>query len=210
MRRKLGTCLMLSGAALVLCALALLLHNRLEARTAAQNSADTLPQLLENLQSVPDSYESGIEYQPSAQQTQPNERYSLTMPEVEVDGYGYLGVLVLPTLELELPVLADWDEERLRLAPCRYSGSLPSENMVIAGHNYDGHFGTLHRLRVGDEVLFVDMNAKTYRFTVSAVELLEPQDVEQMTAGEYPLTLFTCTFGAQQRITIRCDYEEND
>ena len=200
---------MILGAALVLGALALLLYNRLEARQAEQSAAGTLPQLLQSIEAVPDSYESSFEYVPSAQQEDaPGERYSLTMPVVEVDGYGYLGVLVLPTLELELPVMSEWDYDRLKLAPCRYSGSIPSEDFVIAGHNYDGHFGTLHRLSVGDAVLFVDMAAKTYRFTVSAIETLAPTDVDAMTAGEYPLTLFTCTFGGQNRVAVRCEFAE--
>ena len=32
--------------------------------------------------------------------------------------------------------------------------------------------------------------------------------VEEMTAGEYDLTLFTCTYGGQSRVTVRCDREE--
>lgn len=26
-----------------------------------------------------------------------------------------------------------------------------------------------------------------------------------MTSGDYPLTLFTCTYGGKSRITVRCD-----
>lgn len=200
---------MILGAALVLGALALLLYNRLESRQAELSAAQTLPQLLEQMEAVPDSYESSIEYVPSAQQDGTPERYSLTMPEVEIDGYRYIGVLVIPSLELELPVMSEWDYDRLKIAPCRYSGSIPAENLVIAGHNYDGHFGTLHRIGVDDTVLFVDMDAKTYRFTVSTIETLLPTAVDEMTAGEYPLTLFTCTFGGQNRVVVRCEWAED-
>ena len=47
---------MILGAALVLGALALLLYNRLEARQAEQSAADALPQLLQSIEAVPDSY----------------------------------------------------------------------------------------------------------------------------------------------------------
>ena len=36
------------------------------------------------------------------------------MPTVEIDGY-----LSVPSVGLELPVMAEWDYDRLKTAPCR-------------------------------------------------------------------------------------------
>ena len=65
--------------------------------------------------------------------------YDPEMTVVEIDGYGYVGVLTIPTLELELPVMSEWDAARLKIAPCRYSGSTKTRDLVIAGHNYTTH-----------------------------------------------------------------------
>lgn len=196
---------MILGAALVLSALVLLLHNRLEARQADNAVAETLPQLLEQMQQVHETETAGdIELVAPEPSGSSPARYSITMPAVEVDGYEYIGVLIIPSLELELPVMAEWDYDRLKIAPCRYSGSLPAENLVIAGHNYDGHFGSLLQLAEGETVDFVDMNSVRHRFIVDAIETLPPTAIDDMTAGAYPLTLFTCTYGGQDRVAVRC------
>ncbi len=43
--------------------------------------------------------------------------YDPEMTVVEIDGYGYVGVLTIPALELELPVMSEWDAARLKIAP---------------------------------------------------------------------------------------------
>ena len=41
------------------------------------------------------------------------------MTAILVEGYEYVGFISLPTLELELPVMANWSEAKLKLSPCR-------------------------------------------------------------------------------------------
>ena len=65
-------------------------------------------------------------------------------------------------LRLALPVMQQWSYPGLKIAPGRYSGSLYTDDLVIAGHNYARHFGPLAQLTVGTEVLFVDMNDNTH------------------------------------------------
>lgn len=127
-----------------------------------------------------------------------------TMPVVTVGGYDYIGWLTLPTLGLELPVMSEWSYARLKIAPCRYTGSAYSGDMVLAAHNFSSHFGRLSELSPGDEVLFTDVEGNVFRYEVADAEILQPTAVEEMTAGEWPLTLFTCTYGGRTRLTIRC------
>ena len=116
----------------------------------------------------------------------------------------YLGVLSLPTLALELPVQAEWEMEALRRTPCRYAGTLSGDDLIIAAHNYRQHFALLHTLRAGDAVRFTDAAGLCHRYTVSLVEILDETAVEEMTAGEWDLTLFTCNYDGRARITVRC------
>lgn len=127
------------------------------------------------------------------------------MTEVEIDGYAYIGYLSIPALGLELPIMSQWDYERLKIAPCRYDGSTKSDDLVLLAHNYGKHFETLKNLVPGDEVYFTDMDDVISHYQVVTVEILTPNAVEEMVAGEYDLTLFTCTYGGQNRVTVRCD-----
>ena len=131
------------------------------------------------------------------------------MAVVEIDGYAYIGFLTIPDLGLELPVMDHMDYNRLYISPCRYSGTLKGGNLVIGAHNYIKHFAYLSRLKQGAEILFTDANGELTRFTVTELEILEPTAIEEMTAGEYALTLFTCTYSGRTRFTVRCSPVED-
>lgn len=126
------------------------------------------------------------------------------MPVVQLDGVGYIGMLHIPAISLELPVIEDWDTARLKLAPCRYVGSVYQDGFVIAGHNYKRHFGALKELCEGDSVTFTDMDGNVFSYVVSQVEILAPTAIDEMIEGDWPLTLFTCTLGGRSRVTVRC------
>ena len=131
------------------------------------------------------------------------------MPEVrleELDGAACIGVLEIPEIDLKLPVLSEWSYPLLKKAPCRYSGSAYLDNLVIAAHNYRTHFGKLKELEVGTEVIFTDAAENRFEYKVAAVEALTPQSVEDMTSGEWALSLFTCTLDGKNRVTVRCDF----
>lgn len=132
----------------------------------------------------------------------------MDMPEIlldDLDNAACIGILEIPSLDLELPVLGEWSYPNLKLAPCRYAGSAYTDNLVIAAHNYQTHFGKLKSVREGSEVSFTDAAGNKFVYYVAAVEALTPQSVEEMTAGEWPLTLFTCTPDGKNRVTVRCE-----
>ena len=129
----------------------------------------------------------------------------MDMPVKTVDGADYIGLLSLPAISLELPVIDQWSYESLRLAPCRYSGSAYTHNLVILGHNYAGHFRELKKLQPGDAVTFTDMDGNVFSYEVMALETLAPTAVEEMTEGDWDLTLFTCTVGGTTRLAVRCE-----
>lgn len=66
------------------------------------------------------------------------------------------------------------------------------------------HFGKLANLSPGDPVTFTDMEGSTFSYTVMELETLPADAVEEMTSGDWDLTLFTCTLDGQSRITVRC------
>lgn len=137
---------------------------------------------------------------------EPIDPFDEEMKIKEINGYGYIGYLSIPALELDLPVMSEWDYGRLKISPCRYYGSTKTDNLVIAAHNYRFHFGYLGHLKPGDTVVFTDMESETLRYTVTSVEQLMPTDVDKVKDTGDDLILYTCTYGGAKRITVRCSY----
>lgn len=191
MRRKIAVTLMITGFVLILSAAALLFYNYSENKKAEEQSQ----QLINNLKDYISQHESN--FVPDA--------FEKEMTIVDIDGYGYIGYLYIPDLEVDLPVMADWDYTRLKISPCRYYGSTYTDNLVIAAHNYSSHFGYIGNLQKGAYVMFTDMDSNVTTYQVTSVELLNPTDVDKVKDTGDDLILYTCTYGGAQRITVRCE-----
>lgn len=128
----------------------------------------------------------------------------MDMPEVDVDGKKCIGTIEIPSLDINLCVTSTFTYDLMRQLPCRYYGSAYKNNMVIAAHNSWFHFGRIGTLHSGDKVIFTDASGNKFEYYVDAIEALKPNSVEDVTSGKWPLTLFTCTLDAQNRIVVRC------
>lgn len=195
MKAKRGTVWINAGLLLIAAALFLSVYNEWESHEARDSARQVIAQLCDALPT-----EAG---EPT---TLPDVRQE--MPVKTINGRDYIGVLSIPSLELELPVISQWDYPALKVAPCRYSGSLYQDNLIICAHNYASHFGKLKELQPGDIVLFTDMDEHVVTFQMVERETLNPMDAEGMEAGDWDLTLFTCTIGGQTRVTIRLERVE--
>ena len=212
MHKKLGLVLVLAGALLIGGALALYGANRMEdekAGAAAVETAAVLQQEIEKAQTQ--HMETTVLEQPEAASPEPSmdtpadETQNEPAPVAMVGDYEYLGVLSLPSLGLELPVMADWDYDRLKLAPCRQFGSAETDDLVIAGHNYIGHFANLGMMKAGDSVTFTTMDGAVHTYVVAKTDIIDPEDTEKVSESGYALTLYTCTYGRQSRVTVYCE-----
>ena len=134
---------------------------------------------------------------------------NMEMPVETINGIDFIGVLRIPALELELPVISEWNYPNLKTAPCRYSGSAYLNNLILCGHNYASHFGRLKTLSEGDIATFTDIDGNVFIYKMVERETLNPTDIEGMESGNWDLTLFTCTVGGQSRVTIRFELEED-
>lgn len=191
-----GRALMAAGLACLLAAAALAAYNAAQDGAAGQASTAAAAQVQAVI----------AERQAAVDPAVPSTSTARDADEVvEIDGYIYLGVLSIPALGLELPVMADWsgDYEALKVAPTRQFGSVASGSLVIAGHNYTSHFGGLSRLAAGDEVAFTAVSGTVLRYTVDSVETVEPESVDYVQSLE-GLTLYTCTYGGQSRVLVHC------
>lgn len=207
MRRKIaGVVLVILGAVLIGSALLLYLYNSRESNEAGEASEELLVGVQAAIEERVASGEFDDDYLRPGDIMAENGG-ELTV--VYVDGYDYIGYLTIPDLELALPVMSDWSYEMLRIAPCRQFGSPASDDLVVAAHNYDQHFGRLSSLEVGAIVTFTDMNGLTYEYELAEIRQVEATDVDAVQNSEHDLVLYTCTYGGQSRVTAFCDRVEN-
>lgn len=202
-----GKIFTITGLLLFAAALALSVYNLWDGYRAEQSREKLLEEYRDKNQNISDEGEQAEESDGQIPDYQLNPE--MEMPEVmleELDGAACIGVLEIPAIDLTLPVLSEWSYPLLKKAPCRYSGSAYLDNLVIAAHNYRTHFGKLKELEMGDEVIFTDAAGNRFEYKVAAVEALTPQSVEDMTSGEWALSLFTCTLDGKNRVTVRCDF----
>lgn len=150
-------------------------------------------------------YASGLLNQLVAQEKRQIINKNENLPIIEIDGDAFIGKIVIDKLGTTLPVFDEWSYERLKKAPCRYSGSIATDNLIIAAHNYKSHFGDLKTLEKDDEIIFVDANGKKYKYAVKEITFLDGTAVTDMQSGKWDFTLFTCTKSGKQRVTVRCD-----
>ena len=106
------------------------------------------------------------------------------MPTVRIDGFLYIGTLEIPSLDLKLPVMQKWDYSRLKIAPCRFSGSYFTDDLVICGHNYRRHFSPIKGIDIGENVFFVTVDNLVYQYKVTNREILRPTSIEMMVRNQ--------------------------
>lgn len=106
-----------------------------------------------------------------------------------------IGILHIPRLERELPIIAGTDEDELARGVGHYSGTaLPGQNdqILLSGHR-DSVFRQMGELEHGDE-LIVEMDYGTYTYRIADTEIVDADDrtVIRSTAPDELLTLSTC------------------
>ena len=203
MNRKFGVLCMVLGMVLMLGAGLLYMNNCREDIVAQESAKDTLSVMAQQLQDSPSGSEGKtLELQKPVELLTEEEK---KMTEVTINGIAYIGYLSIPSLELELPITADWSYQLLKKSPCRYYGTVRGEDLVLMAHNYSSHFGKISQLALGDSVIFTDMDGEITYYEVVGEDVLAPTSVEEFTSGDFDLTLFTCTYGGEYRVTVFCD-----
>ncbi len=129
----------------------------------------------------------------------------MDMPNITIDGNRYVGELQIPSLGIDLPVRGDFSYSALRGAPCRYKGSVYTDDIVIAAHNYSSHFGNLKRIRMGSDATFTDSDGNVFNYVVSDIQQIDGKDIDAMLEGDWDMTLFTCTLNGKSRVTVRLE-----
>ena len=184
--------LLLVALGLIMAAAGLFLHltEVQQEQLAGENAALLLEAVSQQLPSAP--------AEPLPDEEPEDEPQSLT-----VMGYDVLGTLRIPSVDIDLPVLNEWSYDLLTVAPCRYSGSIETGDLVILGHSYRTHLRPLRQVQPGDSVELTDAAGTVHRYVVAETEILRGSDGSLLPSG-YPLTIFTCTADSRHRFLARC------
>ena len=190
-----GKKLIAMGAAFILAAALLFCYNVWQQNRAEKISSEALQTLLAGLSSA------------NIENTMPDymKNPDMEMPVTEIDGIDYVGYIEIPYLDLKLPVVDEINDDYLKKSPCRDSGTAYKNNLVLGAHNYSKHFGQIGDIPYGEDVLFYDLDGNKFSYQVANIEILQPTQVEELHSGEYPLSLFTCTWGGRERVVVRCE-----
>ena len=203
MRKGFGICCIVLGVCCLISSLGLIAYNRWEEEKAQAASKNILQDVQENMPEITREESTSEESKQDE-----SEEISVDIPKemltTQIDGYDCIGVLSIPVLELELPVLTDWSYAKLKIAPCHYFGSYYEKDFVIAAHNYQSHFGRLSELQPRDLILFTDISGTVYCYEVVLLETLPANATEEMITSGFDLSLYTCTPGGAHRVTVRC------
>lgn len=193
---KLGKKLIIIGISLITISLIITTHNIYEEEQAGKNSANVLNIMKESIKKNTEE---------TTQQINNETKEETIKKTINVEGYDYIGTISIPTLNLELPVMSEYDYDRLKIAPCRYYGSIHTNDLIICAHSYKTHFKNIDKLNQNDLIIITDTDGVKYIYEVLEIEILKPTDVSKMIDNKFDLTLYTCTNDGLNRITIRCN-----
>jgi len=126
-------------------------------------------------------------------------------------------LIQMPTINVAKYVVAGVETADLKKGPGHYpSTPLPGElgNSAIAGHRttYGEPFRHLDDLEIGDPIIITDLFNRTFTYTVTAQQIVEPSDTwvtATTDSSRAILTLTTCDpeFSAKRRLIISAEMD---
>lgn len=134
---------------------------------------------------------------------------SITKNNISSDIQTILGTINIPKLNIQYPVFSNFNNELLKISPCRFFGPNLGENgnICIAGHNYDNNkfFSNIASLNVNDEILLTNNLNKFFYYYVNKIYEVKHDDLSPIYSyddNKKQLTLVTCNNKNNNRIII--------
>ena len=125
----------------------------------------------------------------------------------------YIGKIYIDKIELEYSIFNDFDDEKLKISPCKFHGTNIGEkgNLCIAGHNYNDNrfFSRLDELEIGDKIVLEDLNNNKFEYIVFEIFETHSEDLSILNSSKnYELTLLTCNNSNKNRIIVKAYMKE--
>lgn len=128
--------------------------------------------------------------------------------------YSVIGLIEIPKINVNYPILSKTNDSLLKIAPCKFYGPMPNEygNLCIAGHNYDNYkfFSKIPTLRINDEIFIHDINGATLKYLVTDNFEVKETELDKVINSDNSIkqiTLITCNNSNSNRIIIKAKSE---
>lgn len=139
-----------------------------------------------------------------------NEEESKPIEDIEVKGYKVVGIIKIPKINIEYPILEKTTDEAMKYSVTHFWGDKVNAigNYTIAGHNnIDGTmFGNTDKLAEGDIIELTGLDGKKVQYTIFKQYIIDPEDVncvKSVKAGTREVTLITCKNGHKNRLVTK-------
>lgn len=133
----------------------------------------------------------------------------------EDSNFSVIGLIEIPKININYPILSYINEDLLKIAPCRFFGPLPNEpgNLCIAAHNYnnDKFFSKLKNLKKQDSIFIYDLSGNKLEYVVYDIYDTDYSDLSctrQETQDKKEVTLITCNNVKNKRTIIKAKERE--
>lgn len=128
----------------------------------------------------------------------------------KIENYKVVGIIKIPKIDLEYPILEETNKESLNLSITKFWGNKINEigNVSLAGHNnLNGTmFGKIKKLEVGDIIELTDIQNVTLKYQIFKKYVINPNDISCILPekeGAKEVTLITCTNGNKNRLILK-------
>ena len=128
----------------------------------------------------------------------------------QIQGHKVVGIIRIPKIELEYPILENTSKETLNLSITKFWGNQINEigNVTLAGHNnLNGTmFGKTKKLEKGDIVELTDLKGQKIQYSIYDIFVTDPNDVSILLPKDEVIrevTLITCTNGNKERLILK-------
>lgn len=128
----------------------------------------------------------------------------------EIEGYKVIGIIKIPKIEIEYPILEKTDKTSLNLSITKFWGEKINQkgNVVLAGHNNLNNtmFGKINKLENGDIIELTDSQMVTVKYQVFKTYVIDPNDITCIlpeNENSREVTLITCTNGNKNRYVVK-------
>lgn len=143
-------------------------------------------------------------------QSDPNQIDVIKEIDEEIEGYKVVGIINIPKINIEYPILEKTNKESLKLSITKFWGEKINQkgNVVLAGHNNLNNkmFGKIDKLENGDIIELTDSQMVTVKYQVFDKYIIDPNDINCIFPVEEntrEVTLITCTNRDKNRLVVK-------
>ena len=146
----------------------------------------------------------------SGESIQTDTIYVIKEIDAEIEGYKVIGIINIPKIDIEYPILEKTETKSLNLSITKFWGQKINQkgNVVLAGHNNLSKtmFGKINQLENGDIIELTDSQMVTVKYQVFNKYVIDPNDIDcifPIDENTREVTLITCTNRDKNRLVVK-------